>query len=155
MARAEAGNLAVSTRPPPSPSPRRGGPVFPGIFAGGSVGGAPRCVCTWRGRGVRGLGPRRSAGGSFALPNSDAQADGPSGQECELVSLEAPLGCPGPVWAWDGGSATPGSPRVSLPGPPPPRLETRALGGERAPAAPWPGGPQGGVQEGVTSLGSL
>lgn len=37
----------------------------------------------------------------------------------------------------------------------PPRLETRAQGGERALTAPRPGGPQGGVQEGVTSLGSL
>lgn len=68
------------------------------------------------------------------------------------MSLEAPLWCLGPVWAWDRDSGTPGSVlslQKSLPRPL--KRETRAQGGERAPAGPSPGGPQGGVQEGVTA----
>lgn len=71
------------------------------------------------------------------------------------MSLEAPLGCLGPVWARDGDSGTPGSSVSKSPSPKLPRRETRTLGGEPAPAGPSPGGPQGGVQEGVTSRRSL
>lgn len=133
------------------PLPQRAGPVSPGSSLTRALGISG--VCTWRGRGVCGLRPRWGAG-ALRSPNSDAQAERPSGQESELVSLEAPLWCLGPVWAWDGDSGTPGSvlgPQKSLPRAPPLRRETRAQGGERAPAGPSPGGPQGGVQEGVTA----
>lgn len=75
---------------------------------------------------MRGLGPRWGAG-ALRTPTPTRRPAAHPRQECELVSLEAPLGCLGPVWAWDGGSGTLGSSLPeSLPQASPRREKTQA-----------------------------
>lgn len=99
------------------PLPPTAGPVSPGSSPTGAAGISG--VCTWRGRGVCGLGSRWGAG-ALCSPTRTLRPSAHSGQESELVSLEAPFGCLGPVWAWHRDSGIPGSSVPKSPSPEPP-----------------------------------